>query len=50
MRSRRDSSILREQESRGYRSQEKANYTAIDEAIVEECNFIWRPVNFYDAI
>ena len=28
----------------------KANYSGIDELIIEKCNFIWRPCNFYEQV
>ena len=46
-RPRRDKSILSDQENKGS-PQDKPNYTAIDETIVDKCNFIWRPVNYYE--
>jgi hypothetical protein len=28
----------------------KSNYSGIDELIIEKCNFIWRPCNFYEQV
>ena len=45
---RRDKSTLSDQENKGCSPQDKPNYTAIDETIVDKCNFVWRPVNYYE--